>query len=242
MKTMQFQEHEVEWTSEKSQRFWDYISNRSADQYFSHRVGDSLLKLVRRRGVDMRGGTVLDFGCGRGDLLEKLAARPLPCEGLDFSLDSVEGVRRRLADYRTFQGVHYASSLPTELPDGAYATLFLVETVEHLLDDDLHPVLTEISRLTEQGGTVIVTTPHQEELASAEVMCPDCGCTFHRWQHVRSWSPGSLTEIMRKHGFERTYCDAVHFARPTLIGHAYVLATKLLRMKMPHLIYIGRKL
>ena len=134
------------------------------------------------------------------------------------------------------------SDLPSQLAAAAYDTTFLIETVEHLLDDDLQPVLQEISRLTKVGGTVVVTTPHNENLDSAAVMCPDCGCTFHRWQHVRSWTPDSLTETMRQHGFKPLYCKAVHFSLPTLVGRAYVLASKLLRMKMPHLIYIGGKL
>jgi hypothetical protein len=34
------------------------------------------------------------------------------------------------------------------------------------------------------------------------ILCPATGKVFHRWQHVRSWSPASLSARLRDRQFE----------------------------------------
>ena len=76
-----FQPHRVLWTHEKAARFWSSSADLElhAEVYFSRMVGESLIRFVRRRGVQLS-GRVLDFGCGPGFLLEKLLQAGVSCE------------------------------------------------------------------------------------------------------------------------------------------------------------------
>ncbi len=237
----EFHRHEVVWTAERSRRFWDFISTSPAyeDLYFSRRVGDALLGFARAHGVPL-GGRVLDFGCGPGYLLEKMAARGIAAEGVDFSRESVEKARQRLGAGAAGR-VRLAEAIPTTLAAGSFDAVFLVETVEHLLDDDLEPTLAELRRLTRPGGDIVVTTPNDEELGRSMVMCPECGCVAHRMQHVRSWSAESLTAALARHGFERRVCRALPWMPRLATTRLVALAFRLAGRKMPDLVYIGRR-
>ena len=184
---------------------------------------------------------VLDFGCGPGYLLRWLLAAGVTCEGVDFSSASVSRVVETLASDPKFRGVTVVEGLPTPLSGDAYDVVFLVETVEHLLDDDLGATLEEVHRLCRPGGVVVVTTPHLEDLDRTFVICPDCGGMYHPMQHVRSWSAETLTSTMAERGFDLQSCNAIHLTRNKLASHLRAAAARLLRRKMPHLVYIGVK-
>lgn len=237
-----FHPHAVTWTRENSSRWWNAVSAlpASESQYFSRQAGDSLLNFLGARGVPLQ-GRVVDFGCGPGYLLDKLVTRNVACEGADFSPDSLEMVTKRLAGNPSFRGVTLLRSLPSELPGGAFDTLFLVETIEHLLDDDLEPTIRELHRVLKPGGTVIVTTPNNEDLEESKVICPDCGCIFHKVQHVRAWVPDTLSRFMATHGFETIHCLAVYL-QPTRLRRLLAgWVCRVIGKKLPHLVYVGAR-
>jgi SAM-dependent methyltransferase len=92
-----------------------------------------------------------------------------------------------------------------------------VETIEHVLDDELANLLTEVRRVLRPGGTAIVTTPNDEDLAAGMNFCPACGIEYHQWQHVRSWSADSLQSALENAGFRIQLCsdlDFRHFLPP----------------------------
>lgn len=237
-----FVPHQVEWTREKSSRWWDQTSSRHQDRYFSQRYGAAIIVLVQLFGVrNLRRGQVLDFGCGSGYLLDALLARNIPCAGADFSEDSVAVVEKRLGDNSLFHGVQLVRRLPTDIPDGSYDTVFLIEAIEHLLDDDLEVTLTELHRILRPGGVVVVTTPNDEQLTQAESICPDCGCIFHPVQHVRSWDQASLSTTMRQFGFDTVRSRPLYLQRSWLQTLAVTGLMAALRRPLPNLLFIGRK-
>jgi ubiquinone/menaquinone biosynthesis C-methylase UbiE len=118
----------------------------------------------------------------------------------------------------------------------------LIETVEHMDAHAFQSALGEAYRILKPGGIVVITTPNEENLQANQIMCPNCGCVFHKVQHVRSWSHQSLGDAMHDIGFERVMCAPVLFspyARPLRQFHRLRLALR--RAKLPHLMYIGRK-
>lgn len=238
-----FSRHDVVWTRETSARFWEFIASQPAyeDQYFSKARGDSLLDFVEAAGVPLRGRT-LDFGCGLGYLLERLLRRGIGCEGIDFSDESVRRARERLALYGDAVVIRQIGGIPAaEVPAASVDTIFLVETLEHLPDADLESVVGEVYRIAKPGGFVVVTTPNDEKLEESKVICPECGGVFHRMQHLRSFTAQSLSAELTRRGFETVLCEAVYFTEATVWSRLRVAAVRLLRRKMPHLIYIGRK-
>jgi hypothetical protein len=77
-----------------------------------------------------------------------------------------------------------------------------------------------VRRLTAPGGLAMFTTPNTEDLSRNSVYCPFCDSEFHRVQHVRSLTPGSLQDFLVSAGFDVLFCDGLDFAnfqRDTLV-------------------------
>ena len=239
-----FEPHEVAWTPEKSGSFWSYFSNdpKFLSQYFSNHSGGLLIEHLEKY-VPFE-GRVLDYGCGPGYLIRHLLQRGLACEGLDFSTGTVERVRAQFDGHPLFRGATVATQLPTPLEDASIDLLLSVEMVEHLFDEQLLPTFREFHRVLRPGGTLVVTTPNEEDLDDLRVLCPDCGALYHQYQHVRSWSAETLRAALEPHGFETVDCHATLIA-PKLKGGALRQFLRRLRNApeppKPHLIYIGRR-
>ncbi|MGH7174027.1 MAG: class I SAM-dependent methyltransferase [Gemmataceae bacterium] len=237
-----FEVHRVEWTREKSSQWWNVLSSHpSTDKlYFSRSAGDSLLNFLRASHVPI-GGRILDFGCGPGYLLEKMLARGIACSGADFSPQSLEAVKKRVGNNPLFGGVELLNGIPSSLPSKSIDTLFLIETVEHILDDELDAALGECARLLKPGGVFIVTTPNEEDLEASEAICPDCGGIFHRMQHVRRWDRNSLSSLLTKYQLDVVLCKAVYLQPTRLRRTLAALVARAIGKRLPHLIYVGRK-
>ena len=126
------------------------LSRGSSGPAILHAVADALAGRPR-------GGTLVDVGCGAGDLWGVVAA--------DF--DRYVGVDA--ARYAGFPpaaefAAHDLDAGRCSLPDGVGDVVAAVETVEHL--ENPRAFVRELARLTKPGGWVIVTTPNQLSLLS----------------------------------------------------------------------------
>lgn len=239
--------HEVEWTSETIQRFWNYYGGNAAaeNSYFSRKFGARIVGLARRHGA--LEAPIVDMGCGPGYLSEELVRAGLPVRAVDASPRSVEEVNTRLAGRAGFQGasVGELDAIPAE--DGSLGTLFLVEVLEHLPAEARERVLREIARAVRPGGSVVVTVPNEEDLDAKKVACPECGCVFHRVQHMQRMDAGMLRALLEGAGFEPVFVEALNFRHfPDRFFHALVrLAVRRLPALggagAPHLVAIGRR-
>ncbi|MFN2468619.1 MAG: class I SAM-dependent methyltransferase [Gaiellaceae bacterium] len=237
----EYRPHDVGWTPEKVARIWGYYASNPSyrGQYFSAHSGASIADEVERR-IGLRGRRVLDFGCGRGDLLAHLFARGIAASGLELDDASADETQARFADEPLFAGIERAPGLPSGLASGSFERILLVEVVEHLLDDQIAATLAEVRRLLAPRGHVVVTAPNAEDLAASEVRCPDCGGTFHRWQHQRSLTPGTIAALFAEHGFETVIAEGTFWGLTPLAR----LRTRLRRprapLPQPHLLFVGR--
>jgi SAM-dependent methyltransferase len=236
--------HEVVWTPEKAEQFWNYFSSdpKFSQQYFSNHSGALLLEYLRT--LVRFEGRVLDYGCGLGYLVGHMLNHGIACEALDFSAASIARVRQQFEKHPLFRGATVASGVPTPLPEKSIDLLLSVEMVEHLFDQHLSPTFSEFHRLLRPGGTLIVTTPNDEDLDASRVLCPDCGAYFHQYQHLRSWATDSLREAMESHGFETVTCHATLIARKPRAHRMREILRQMRRLPpppQPHLIYIGRR-
>jgi len=241
--------HAIEWTSERAARVWDFYGRLDgADAlYFSVNNSRALLDFLDAR-LPLAKRRILDFGCGRGALLEDLCSRGVRCAGLEFSRETAATAEVRLSGNKCFDGVVWATALPAPLADHFYDAVLLIEVVEHLLPGQLEPTLAEVRRILRPGGHVFVTVPHAEDLQAAMCRCPECGATFHRWQHMRSLTPGDLERMMQSFGLETVTCEATHFLPNTAtlkwrIAMSLQATWQRLRGRrpgLPHLAYLGR--
>jgi len=94
---------------------------------------------------------------------------------------------------------------------------------------------------------VMITTPNEENLEKGEVICPECGCTFHRMQHINTYSSEDLTNLMMKYGFEKKAVLTTTFEKNSVenkIKKIYkFIRNKVTRDKPKdkHLVYFGVK-
>ncbi len=239
---MAFSVHDVVWTREKAIRFWNQLATRDATEnsYFSKQVGDTVLDLASH-DVDLTRGRVLDFGSGPGFLVEKLVKRGALTEAVDFSPESIAAVRTRVAGNPKFAGATEITALPTPFEAGRFDTVFFLETIEHLLADEIEPTAAELARITKPGGSIVITTRNEEDLELDMQFCPDCGGKFHRVQHQTSWSAKSLTRFMQRHGFEPVRTKTLTLRPYSRWSQAFDLLSTVLRTPKINLMYVGRR-
>jgi SAM-dependent methyltransferase len=238
----EFRPWPLQWQSVHVGRYWDWWSRNPALEhlYFSKVFGDALLDEIAKT-IPLR-GTLLDLGCGPGHLIEKALDRGVEALAVDQSVQSVAAINERLASHPRFRGAKVNEGFPVPVPDGAADIVTVIETVEHLDDARLGALLDETRRLVRKGGYVVVTTPHDEDLPTMEVMCPDCGCVFHQFQHVRSFTPQALQQAMEGRGFTTLRCRPLLFSfLPKWMQPFHRWVYPRVKGKLPHLMYIGQQ-
>jgi 2-polyprenyl-3-methyl-5-hydroxy-6-metoxy-1,4-benzoquinol methylase len=255
------------WTSERVARFWDYWSQHDDRlTYFSQQVGRGVTKFLDRY-VDIAGAHILDVGAGPGFLVDCLLSQGAHVAATDSSPESVAVLEQRFANIPAWHGARVYGGDEVSWPPGSFDVVTCVETIEHLAGNQCDQILLEILRVLKPGGTAIFTTPNNERLQDNFVFCPCCATEFHRWQHVRSWTPGLLQAKLSALGYAITDCRGVNFRSIqrgrlcqlgeqglfTLLsalhrfgwsqvpGHAY-LNSRLLHHRDQHLVAVARKL
>ena len=203
---MKFEKHEVEWTPEKIDRFWKATSENSSlrNLCFGIMAGRHVADLINQSIKFKSLKNILDLSCGKGDILSfcmKYLKQGQKCYGTDFSMAHVNFVNKRFKDNPVFKKAHLLQQYPSSFLDGFFDLIILTEVIEHLDDNDLDSLLNEAKRLLSPGGYIFITTPYNEDLDNGKAVCPDCGCIFHRWQHVRTWTSESLKNTLAQYAF-----------------------------------------
>ncbi|MBI3549492.1 MAG: class I SAM-dependent methyltransferase [Elusimicrobia bacterium] len=133
-----------------------YLQNCGGSEFFS-RYGAEILKpqlaySFKRAGV-APGMSVLDIGCGRGEILFHVRRAGAAGVGTDYAEPAlriaadVSGCPVLLCD---------AKSLP--FADAAFDRVFLLGVMDHLLDWELEKSFAEIRRVLKPGGKVVIHT------------------------------------------------------------------------------------
>ena len=190
------------------ERFWQHMTDRGLG-YFSEFNAHGIVRVLELAGG--LGEQVLDWGCGRGALIEAFIARGATGWGVDASREAVQHTRKRLEKQARFGGAYLVSEVEQIFAEGSIDTVTCIETVEHIDDATFARLLAQVRRLLRPSGTLLVSTPNEENLEAAAVYCPFCESFFHPMQHVRSWSAESLTRAIEDAGFSVRFCGGIRF-------------------------------
>jgi len=210
----------------------------------------SALDLIREAGQEGIGGTVLDLGCGTGNLAGLLlAADPKPDRviALDIAATMLEAARCKLAPKDAPQpALHYVCADAERLPfvadslDGVYSNLALQWC------DRLEHVLADLKRMLKPGSPLLFSTfgpktlqelktawaevddlPHvnafhgEEELMRFLQTAGFSACRVRQILHTPRYA--SVVELMRE--LKQIGAHNVHLARPkNLTGKARIQA------------------
>jgi 2-polyprenyl-3-methyl-5-hydroxy-6-metoxy-1,4-benzoquinol methylase len=239
-----FNQHEAKWTNEQVSNYWDYVSTNPhlSSLYFTKQVG----KAVARdfiRNCSLEGRELLDFGCGPGNLFKGLNefGKNFNYTGADFSSTSINLLKESFKNEKNFKDAFHIGGFPTTHVK-QYDYIICCEVIEHLDDNTLECVSQEFKRLLKPGGILYITTPNDEDLESAKSMCPECGCIFHRWQHVRSWNKNSINSYFSRLGFQALSTKTINYDNnPVKAAIKTVVKTYILKKAPRSLVYIARK-
>lgn len=236
--------HRVQWTDSKIAAFWDHVASieSQASLYFTQTAGESVARHLAER-VDLADKTVLDFGCGPGHLFPHLVkvAPTARYYGVDFSPHSVEDLIRAWGRHPQFAGGTTVGAPPVAF-DRDFDVIVCCEVIEHLDQDAFDEIAAAFARHLRPGGKLYLTTPNAEDLSVQEVMCPDCGGVFHRWQHQRAWTARSLAAAFARHGFVDHRTETLIYGASWLRARVTTHARRMLRQPLPNLCYLGTRL
>ena len=76
------------------------------------------------------------------------------------------------------------------------------ELIEHLEDEEINNMFNNIKYLLKNNGVLILTCPNNEDLELSKQFCPECGCIYHKWQHLRSFTKNDISNLLIANGFK----------------------------------------
>jgi SAM-dependent methyltransferase len=109
-------------------------------------------------------GDFLDFGCGPGDFLHRVAPRCTRVVGVDMDEEKLQAARARVP-----RGEFVRLVPNTALPFAAetFDNASILEVIEHVPKE--RPVLRDLARVLKPGGRLLLTTPHRGLLTFLDV-------------------------------------------------------------------------
>ena len=187
------------------EKFWAGVSaTRLSQLSFSKHNSEYLIDLIQEHLKP--DGHHLDFGAGEGHLVEALIDKGYATAAYEPSTARSSRSPIGVAGQQKYLGLIDDDCIER------FDVVLLVEVIEHVLEQDLASVLEKVRSLVATDGTVVVTTPLAEDLELASAYCPLCETLFHRWQHVRSFTPESLAALLERYGFESLCVRQVDFS------------------------------
>ena len=155
---------------------------------------------VSSYGKDIKGGTIIDIGCGWGALLYNAQKHGMNVIGFEFTEHNVKYAREVLKiDIRQEQ---FSDS---DIPDNSADIITMSHVLEHVPD----PVklVKNIFRVLKPGGIFFCVVPNFQSLCSAYL--------GEKWEWLdRNWhysyfSPDSLDSLFKKSGLSVVKCSTV---------------------------------
>lgn len=131
------------------------------------------------------GMTLLDVGCGRGEMLGAFSRLGLSCAGLDMAPSAgslAPDVPVSLCN---------VTAEPFPVAEASFDAVFMKSVIEHLIDPA--PLLAEARRALRPGGILIILTPDWESVWRV---------FYEDGTHVHPYMAKGLAEVLAMHGFE----------------------------------------
>lgn len=105
---------------------------------------------------------VLDVGCGRGELIYYTARQGADSYGIDYSKSAVKLAlklrNKKPQSVRVKMNFQEMDAKNLSYPDSFFSVAVLTDVVEHLYDEELDQVFSEIKRVLKPNGKLIIHT------------------------------------------------------------------------------------
>ena len=164
---------------------------------------------IRRIGNLVVNKAVLDFGCGAGALLERVAAKAVKAHGVELNV--------HFREYLLTKG-HTVFSWVGDISE-QYDVILAFHVLEHLKD----PVgaLKELKRLVKPGGVIYLEVPNINDALLGLYEIEEYG-SFHFFKsHLHYFSRASIQQMLAKAGLDQA--QIVGHSRFSIANHMYWL-------------------
>jgi 2-polyprenyl-3-methyl-5-hydroxy-6-metoxy-1,4-benzoquinol methylase len=204
--------------------------------HYCHFILDYLRKCEKRQSV-----TIMDFGCGAGELDLALGSMGFCVHGVDFDADAIDKARAKMAHCRIAPGaVDFFLVDAIEPFRDRYDYVLFSDVVEHLGEGEFKDLLDVCSNLLKDDGKLLIHTPNgnidraaskgayrvlvviRESLRSCWRKLTGFRSTeadlihqYYTQTHVNIMSPGRIKNLLKAKGFGRIEI-VYRFDRPVL--------------------------
>lgn len=140
-----------------------YLKSLPGLEYLEKDKVDPAISKTIQFGSITAGNRVLDFGCGRGNLVIELACRGVYAVGVDFSENAVEFAKSYVTQFS--EGIRNRSQFfqftINELQfENEFDKIVFNQVYEHLRDWELTILIEKFKRALKPGGLLIISTPN----------------------------------------------------------------------------------
>jgi cyclopropane fatty-acyl-phospholipid synthase-like methyltransferase len=104
------------------------------------------------------GMTVLDIGCGRGEIVRHVARIGARAFGIDYAQAAVRLSQRTMHNESGIYGIARANARHLPFVDGRFDRVLMFDVVEHLQPWELEVTLQEARRVLKPGGKIVIHT------------------------------------------------------------------------------------
>jgi SAM-dependent methyltransferase len=178
---------------------YEYAQRDGAESDYDRRRLELIAGIVAPH-IRSAAARVLDVGCASGRLLASLRDRGFPnVVGLDPSPACAATARR-------LYGIEVRTMTLDEMARAGerFDVVIMVGVLEHLRD--LDAAFEQLRTVLTSGGELYVEVPDVTAFAD----WPNAPYQDFSTEHINFFSPVSLTNLMRRHGFERTFLEQNH--------------------------------
>ncbi len=154
---------------------------------------DFLIKLKAKEIA----GNVLDAGCYKGDVCNKVSELGFAAYGIDAVKENIKEARKKYpkCDFRIGE---LGQKLP--YPDGFFDVIWAGDVIEHVYDTIT--LFSEFNRILKKDGYFIVSTPMHNVWKMFLITAVDLHKHFHpEHKHVRFYTIKNFRMILKKYGF-----------------------------------------
>jgi len=188
---------------------------------------DSRLRTALDLANPNEGETILDIGCGRGEIVLHCGLRGALSIGVDYAPTAIaitrETIEERTVLEKTFICRADAKALPFK--SAIFDRIFLLDVIEHLNPHELEACMDEVSRVVAPMGRVIIHTDNSWYMLFFDRIARSLSylrygervIDSYEFMHVNYQSPSSLRRLLKKKGFE---CD-VWVTRPSSVDEFF---------------------
>ncbi len=164
---------------------FDYFDERDpATEHDEERLRQSILRQLPKSPQNL-----LDVGCGRAWVAERLCPRGITVCSLDVSITNPRKALQLYPFANHCAVVADAMVLP--FPNAVFDCIIASEIIEHLPDPA--GFVTELLRVLKPGGRLIVSTPYKEKLRY--VLCVHCNQRTPLHAHIQSFDEERLRSL-----------------------------------------------